>query len=253
MACSTEWLKLLSDRRVAFVAGATQSDGQPDEGNSILVRYRGISVTQRNLALSTPSEMRCELLAIALASNGVVQTPTLAGITAPFTHFYATSEWRSTFDYIPAPLRRDWLAAIGSPSTSDESQASKAYAEWAIAMVARLNRHGVKFLAGTDGPAAFLTPGFGLHRELVALVGAGLSPIEALTAATLRPSEFMRMQNKLGAIENGQWADMVLLDANPLDNIRNTERIAAVIKDGHLYDRAALHNMLSALKIRNEQ
>jgi hypothetical protein len=253
LACSKDWSELLSARRAALAGDTPQPEGQQDGRANTLARYRSISLAQRNSALSTLDEARCETLATALVSNGIVQAPTLASITAPFTHFYATSEWRATFDYIPAPLRKDWIAAIANPTPANEPSAGNAYAEWAMAMVAMLNKRGSKFLAGTDGPAAFLTPGFGLHQELVALVAAGLSPMQALTAATLRPAEFTRMQDKLGTIGNGQWADMVLLDANPLDNIRNAERIAAVIKDGQMYDRAALQSMLAALKTRNAQ
>src|SRR6185436_10165753 len=77
-------------------------------------------------------------------------------------------------------------------------------------------------LAGTDKGAFFAFPGFSLHDELQELVNAGLTPLEALQAATLNPAEFLHKEKELGTVEKGKIADLVLLDANPLENIHNT-------------------------------
>jgi imidazolonepropionase-like amidohydrolase len=87
-------------------------------------------------------------------------------------------------------------------------------------------------------------PGFSLHDELGLLVRAGLTPLEALQTATINPAEFFGMQGALGTVEQGKVADLVLLNANPLENIANTKRIAAVIANGRLFDRAALNALL---------
>ena len=100
-----------------------------------------------------------------------------------------------------------------------------------------------------------VTPGFSLHDELELLVKAGLTPIEALQAATINPAKSLGLLNSLGTVEKGKIADLVLLDANPLDDIRNTRRIHAVIINGRLLEKKTLDKMLeqveAAAKNRN--
>ena len=107
-----------------------------------------------------------------------------------------------------------------------------------------MRANGVKVLAGTD-QSGYLeskgsVPGRSLHEELGFLVDAGFSPVEALRAATTGPAEFFGLAGSLGTVEAGKSADLVLLDGDPLQDIRSTMRIAAVIRHGHLYDPAAL-------------
>ena len=80
-------------------------------------------------------------------------------------------------------------------------------------------------------------PGFSLHEELQRFVAAGFTPLEALQTATINPAKFLGMENKLGTIEREKLADMMLLDANPLDDIRNTQKIAAVFVNGQYLSR----------------
>jgi tetratricopeptide (TPR) repeat protein len=104
---------------------------------------------------------------------------------------------------------------------------------------------GVPFLAGTDTPNPWAFPGFGLHDELELLVDAGLTPLQALQAATLNPARFFGRTDELGTIEEGKLADLVLLDANPLEDITNTKQIRDVIANGRLYRRTDLDRILS--------
>jgi imidazolonepropionase-like amidohydrolase len=106
----------------------------------------------------------------------------------------------------------------------------------------QMHRAGITLLAGSD-IAASRVPGFTLHDELALLVESGLSPLAALQAATLNPAKVIG-KTDLGTIEPGKLADLVLLDANPLDDIRNTRRIAAVVANGKLYRRADLDALL---------
>ena len=103
-------------------------------------------------------------------------------------------------------------------------------------------------MAGTDTPIFLLTPGFSLHNELKLLVQAGLTPLDALASATTVPAEYFGLNHELGLISEGMLADLILLDANPLEQIENTQRIQAVIRDGKLYDRNELDNILTKLK-----
>ena len=103
-------------------------------------------------------------------------------------------------------------------------------------------------MAGTDCPIFFLTPGFSLHEELVLLVKSGLTPLQAIEAATIRPAQYFNMDNELGLVEKGMLADLLILDKNPLEDIKNTQKINAVIRDGKWYNRKDLDNILRELK-----
>ena len=115
-------------------------------------------------------------------------------------------------------------------------------------VVGEMQFAGVKILAGTDTAAPFVCPGFSLHEELALLVHAGLTPMQALAAATSRAAEFMGKSATQGTIEKGKVADLVLLDADPLADIHNTSRIRAVVVRGRLLDRAALDELLSSVE-----
>ena len=104
-----------------------------------------------------------------------------------------------------------------------------------IAVTGALFRAGVGVMAGTDAPLRNSPPGFGLHEELVHLTQAGLSPFEALRAATYEPARFLGALDSLGTVERGKVADLVLLTANPLSDIRNSSRSAFVLANGRLY------------------
>lgn len=112
-------------------------------------------------------------------------------------------------------------------------------------LVGRMRRAGVEILAGSDMSADLLIPGFSLQDELVLLVKAGLTPMEALQAATRNPARFLGLLDSLGTIERGKIADLVLLDANPLLDIRHTQKINAVVANGRLLDRTTLDDLLA--------
>jgi len=110
-------------------------------------------------------------------------------------------------------------------------------------VVRLMNRAGVTLVTGSDtaGPRI---PGFTLHDELALLVESGLTPQQALQAATLNPARLLKKEADFGTVEAGKLADLVLLDANPLDDIRNTQKISAVILGGRLFRRADLDALL---------
>jgi len=114
--------------------------------------------------------------------------------------------------------------------------------------VGLLHRNGVEILAGTDEISPFCAPGFSLHNELTLLRAAGLTPLQALQSATLNPARFSQRDRDLGTIEEGKLADLVLLDANPLRDIRNTQKINSVVVNGRLLNRQRLDAMLSKIE-----
>lgn len=117
-------------------------------------------------------------------------------------------------------------------------------------MTLALTRKGVPILAGSDCGGVFTYPGISLHRELELLHQGGLSPMQALQAATLRPAEFLGIANQTGSVSRGKLADLVLLRADPLRDIKNTGAIEAVVLHGQLLDRARLDGLLDGVKQR---
>ena len=105
-------------------------------------------------------------------------------------------------------------------------------------------RAKVGILAGTDIFNPYLYPGFSLHEELELLVEAGLTPFAALQTATVNPAKFFGQEKDFGTIEKGKLADLVLLEANPLENISNTQKIAAVVVSGRYLPKESLQRML---------
>jgi imidazolonepropionase-like amidohydrolase len=113
-----------------------------------------------------------------------------------------------------------------------------------------MHHAGISFLAGTDTPpGVYVFPGFSLHEELQRFVAAGFTPMEALQTATLNAARFLGLEDMLGTVEKGKLADLDLLDANPLDDIRNTQKIAAVIANGRYFSRAELDKMLEGAEV----
>ena len=114
-------------------------------------------------------------------------------------------------------------------------------------MTSHLIQARVEVLAGTDVVKPFFIPGVSLHDELTLLVRAGMSNMQALQAATVKPASFLGIR-QLGTIESRKIADMVLLDANPLEDISNTRKIASVTVGGRFHDRSALDRMLAQVE-----
>jgi imidazolonepropionase-like amidohydrolase len=111
--------------------------------------------------------------------------------------------------------------------------------------VRRMNEEHVGLLAGTDVATPWTVPGIALHDELSALVEAGLTPLESLRTATLNPARYFEKTSEFGTVAKGMAADLVLLEGDPLADIRNTRRISAVVSNGRYLDRPALDAMLA--------
>jgi imidazolonepropionase-like amidohydrolase len=138
--------------------------------------------------------------------------------------------------FLPDTLRRYVAQIFPLPENIPPGADSVGRAIFAkrLAQVGAMHRAGVRIMAGTDAPLRNSPPGFGLHQELVHLVEAGLTPFEALRAATLEPARFLGMLDSAGTVARGKLADLLLLEANPLADVRNTRRIVAVIANGRV-------------------
>lgn len=118
-----------------------------------------------------------------------------------------------------------------------------------LEIVRRLRAANVPFLAGTDTAAGVdVLPGPSLHHELERFVEAGFTPLEALQTATINPAKFMGITADFGAVERGEIADLLLLNANPLEDIRNTRKIEAVVADGTYFPRSQLDEILARVE-----
>ena len=166
-------------------------------------------------------------------------------VTPTFTAAYEIAAWPkrevpgdSLAKYLPDALRRFVAQLFPMPDSIPPGADSVGRAMLAKRMrqVATMNRAGVRILTGTDAPLRNSPPGFGLHEEMKMLVEAGMSPFEVLRAATWEPSRYFSADS-IGTVEKGKVADLVLLDANPIADIRNTRKIAAVIANGRLVAR----------------
>ncbi len=199
-------------------------------------------------------ESRAEELFAAMKERMVWQVPTLQvfhglllqrepGNSSP----YPESKYVS-------PLLRNffgWQLPDQDPArTRRERQYFAGWLSRAKRIVLRLQRLGVPLLAGTDTPYVNCVPGFSLHEELRLLVAAGLTPLQALQAATIHPARFMGRSSDLGTVETGKCADLLLLAADPLHDIANTRRITAVIFAGRLLTAEQIQASLSELENR---
>jgi len=134
---------------------------------------------------------------------------------------------------------------ILSDMDTDPLPIRKKFVQMELDMTLAMFRAGVPFMAGTDTAAGVhIFPGFSLHQELALFVKAGLTPLEALQTATLNPAKFLGRLADLGTVERGKLADLVLLDADPLQDIGNARKIRAVVLAGRYLDRAALDGLL---------
>jgi imidazolonepropionase-like amidohydrolase len=142
-------------------------------------------------------------------------------------------QWRDSFDDARMKQRAAWL---GRQASND----------WKL--TGELHRAGVPLLVGSDSLDPFVFPGDSFHHELGELVRAGFTPMEALQAATRGAAKFLGREEDLGTVETGHAADLVLLSANPAENIDNMRKVWGVIRNGSFYDRAALDSLLEQAK-----
>jgi imidazolonepropionase-like amidohydrolase len=196
-------------------------------------------------------DRKIDSLAGATARAGVWSSPTLMVFNRAFATGQTDAEIRGRPDFRLMPTTvRDLYLRAGTRYWADANAEVRTearrrrYVEVRNRAVKAIVDSGGRVLAGSDTPEWFHVYGFGLHRELAALVDAGLSPHEALTAATRAPAEFLGASAEWGTIAPGRRADVLLLAANPLDDIRNTTRIEAVAIGGRWLERAELDALI---------
>lgn len=186
---------------------------------------------------------------LQLAQNNTWQVPTLVWTEANSRIDDSQLQSDPNLRYVPGSIRSQWDPAKLRENSSDEELAGlKAEAARDLELVKAMHKAGVLFMAGSDGPDPYVIPGFSLHDELEWLVKSGFTPAQALQAATTMPAQFLNKMDKYGIVEPGRLADMVLLDENPVTDIRNTRKIFGVVANGRYYSRRDLDTMLQQVE-----
>ncbi|MGH8236747.1 MAG: amidohydrolase family protein [Steroidobacteraceae bacterium] len=212
----------------------------------------GIDLRSRTLAWEYADSAWVAEVVRATRAAGVWQCPTLSTRiyhepTSAIERYLATPEAEYLDAYSRVVLRHrertKWLSNFSEADFERAGRGNEKQNELLRAMQAA----GVPLLAGTDT----MGYGFALHGELERLVAAGLTPRDVLPTATINPARFAGLEAEVGRVAVGYAADLVLLDANPLADIRNTRKINAVILRGRLLDRAALDGMLAKVKAQH--
>lgn len=231
------------------VAGHVPADVTPEE--AALAGQRSIEHLRDEIEpfCSKGGVSECAHLAEVFRKTGTWQVPTLTVLhtKAFFDDPAMASDPR--LRYIPVGVRAEWQAAregkLGRGSDYVKSKRER-YGEeaWLIGFLAR---ERVPLLAGSDAGNPFCFPGFSLHDELALMVEAGLTPLEALRTATLAPADYLDARASMGSVAAGRVADLVLLKGNPLENIRATREIEAVVLRGRYLNRQALDRLLETV------
>jgi hypothetical protein len=241
LACSTNEEALRAER--LRVMNDTEISGE--------ARLRIIGFPDPAGLFDTYDKEKAAKLFEAFVKNGTWQTPTLA-LLHGFAYGddlvkdprlqYMPESWRKTAH----PRDKAYMQDLKPEEFDALVLRIRALLTRYKQLVGDMHRAGVQILAGTDtGLTNPVIPGVGLHRELALLVESGLTPLEALATATKNPAQYFGVLNQLGTVEAGKVADLVLLDANPLADIHNTEKIRSVIMRGRYFSRSDLDAMLA--------
>jgi imidazolonepropionase-like amidohydrolase len=200
-------------------------------------------------------EKKLTELAKETAKAGVVNNPTLTLFKLVVSDAKPEEylQWEE-MRYVPAKMRENFAkqktGTLGIPSSADEK---KRYVELRNLLVRELYKAGAKIVVGPDSPQFFLVPGFATHREMQSLSDAGLSNYAVLEAATRNGAENLGMLKEFGTIETGKRADLLLLDANPLEAVANARRIAGVMTRGKWLAKTNLQKMMDDVAALNRE
>ncbi|MGQ0642759.1 MAG: amidohydrolase family protein [Gemmatimonadaceae bacterium] len=235
---------------LAMAAGcSTNAEAERDRFAKVLSPRRGAAALESLTPMTLFQHERalyharnpaaCTATIEAYRRNGVGEAPNIVAYHN-VVHAKEILSDTAIMRFVPEPIRSNWNVVLDSdiypPLKSVLQPMVPLYAENARL----LYEAGVVLLAATDVGIPAVVPGVSLHEELALLVEAGLTPLASLQTATLNPARVLGMSDSLGTIEVGKLADLILLDANPLADIRNTRRIRAVVVDGKIYTSAEL-------------
>ena len=244
-SCSTLPPKTIEERAFSLV----KPSGKPGDFSHIPARI----AERTKIELETYDERKCQTLFAKLAKNKTWQVPTLATKRSLSLVDDGTFFNDVRMKYITPKELEDWKPENNfflKYRTREFIVQKKRLYQKELELTGAMHKAGVPFMTGTDIPGAYTYPGFSLHDELALLVQTGFTPLEALQAATVNPAKFLGLEKSLGTIKKGKVADLVLLDANPLDSIANTKRISGVVVGGRYLSKEKLEEMLRNAEAR---
>lgn len=233
-------------RSVDLTSTALRSISSIEHGNQLLDQCE---VVARKKRWPTGD---CSPLLRQMARDRTIFVPTFVASTGQDVRLGRDREGEdATLRYTPSPISfiwsgYRWLSTQGSDA-EDEARSRERHRETQRLTLAA-HRAGVPVLAGSDALDPFVLHGVALHDELEMLVEAGFSPLDALRAATKTPANRLLSQQRVGRVSPGALADIVLLDANPLQSIAATRRVAGVYTRRYFFDRSELARMKSFVK-----
>ncbi|MCG8505335.1 MAG: amidohydrolase family protein [Sphingomonadales bacterium] len=198
---------------------------------------------------------RCRDMLGAMAGNGTYYVPThLTRLPESFVadDGYLDEAGAPTdprMKYIVEPLRRRWADDLAEARAEDPEVIAlhKRFYEHGLGLTRLALEAGVDVMVGTDANDTMVFPGFAVHDEMAQFGLAGIAPMDILRAATTTPARYLGRTDDFGGVSAGKLADLVLLDADPLEDIANTQAIDAVIYGGRVFDRAALDGLLGKM------
>jgi hypothetical protein len=243
--CSSEQDEVIADFRSAMTAMLAGDTSRTSED---------VFFERNRRSLATQDDARCRDLAAVFAEEGVWQVPTLVTLRGYAYMRELSAAGDPRLRYLPPGTLEFWTPStnrFASRMRSDQWSMEQAVYRRYLEILRLMAAAGVGILAGSDTPNPWAFPGSGLHDELALMVDAGLTQLQALQAATLNPARYFERTHELGTVAAGKLADLVLLDADPLEDIKNAQRIRAVIADGRLYSRRDLDGLLAAVAAEN--
>lgn len=202
------------------------------------------------------SEAEAKEMALILKENGTWLSPTLTTLERILSQVKSLDELKAlpSLKYVHPLLQSKWLSAnkYNKMSSPENIAHFEQLVKFNKLIVKACKEAGVKIVAGTDAGTSSVVAGFAMHDELELLVDAGLTPKEALYSATALGATWLGIDKITGTIEVGKYADLLLLDENPLLNIKNTRKIAGVFVNGKWLDKNKINSMLADVAKRNE-
>ncbi len=234
-ACSSKEDELIKETAEAMA--------KPDFSVNSVMRQIGL---QTKTLIETYNEEKARALFARFRRNNTSQVPTLVVLRA--VAFIRDPEIADDprLKYIAPFVKRNWQGSLfARPRSAQGDEGWKRMYQKNVEVVGAMHRAGVEILAGTDLGNPYVFPGFSLHDELALLVKAGLTPMQALQSATRNPARYLGKLDLMGTVEKGKIADLVLLYANPLIDIANTQKIDSVILNGRLVSKPELQKILA--------
>ncbi len=201
------------------------------------------------------SDLDAQRFAKLAKENGTWLTPTLTAMEWILDQSHSIDSVRnlSSLKYVQPLMQSKWLNSnrYNQDTSPERISRFEKLVDFHMRLVKAFQDAGVPVVAGTDAGISGVVWGFSLHDEIELLVKAGLTPNEALISATRLPATWLGIQDKIGTVEVGKYADLVLLDANPLEDIKNTRKISGVFVNGRWLDSKKINSMLSNVAKRN--